>query len=763
MTLSEEDLKIISDHPLDDTIHSTLRNVKTGGDATLEDIASLLGALILSQAAFDLRPLDGSGSVASRLLSIRQNIREISAEVLRPLVRAVTANLSDVDIWKAVLDLIESTSPSTPPPSSIPPTYLATPVKTSSSRLADSETRDIVEQELFEIRDCTHRGVPGFFEKHFDPSTWSEEQNAMLGRIMAHHNGSKWTSFPAGPWELQVWEWLAALEKDSLAGATYILHSTRKANKFAERKGQMDIFFQKPKKGNRRFIYKDILVVGEYKRSEKSSNFKACLIQLLRYVRNIYAEQPMRCFVHAFTIRGTTMELWVLDRSGPYSSGEFDIYGEPDKLARALVAYATMNDAAMGLDMFIMFNKHRYVIARDAEEREKQVELKMLLVRQRAVVCRGTTCFCTPIGVAKFSWRLDKQPSEVKHLKLAKERGVEGIAKVVAHCEFTSIADLWRGLDFSVRTQYIFQTTAYKLTNLSANVKGLHSSKLSRKRKLEEDTGRLTKQCFNSPRLAAIQQTGQQSSDRARPSLYTPNQGEPYNNRILSCLVISPAGRVISNFHSIQELLEALRDAIRAYQSLYVKGQILHRDILPNNIIITGAKKSGDFKGMLIDLDMAKERESGPSGIRHRTGTLQFMAIEVLRGIDHTYCHDLESFFYVLLWMCARCSWTKFRGSHEAEPLVSDLRYWEVGSFEEIARAKEGDMAVIGLESIMKQFPDVFHVVKPLCLKLRMLLFPFDKDLRMSVGTPAGDPDQLYNAIIAAYQEAINRVSDKTR
>ncbi|KAL2813255.1 hypothetical protein BJX63DRAFT_394676, partial [Aspergillus granulosus] len=117
-------------------------------------------------------------------------------------------------------------------------------------------------------------------------------------------------------------------------------------------------------------------------------------MQLLRYVRNIYVDQPMRRFVHAFTIRGTTMELWIFDRSGPYSSGEFDIHREPDKLARALVAYATMNEAAMGLDMFIKLNnKRHYVIAKNAKERDKQVELKTLLVRQHTVVCRGTTCF----------------------------------------------------------------------------------------------------------------------------------------------------------------------------------------------------------------------------------------------------------------------------------------------------------------------------------------------------------------------------------
>lgn len=57
---------------------------------------------------------------------------------------------------------------------------------------------------------------------------------------------------------------------------------------------------------------------------------------------------------------------------------------------------------------------------------------------------------------------------------------------------------------------------------------------------------------------------------------------------------------------------------------------------------------------MLIDLDLAKVIGSGRSGARHQTGTMEFMAIEVLFDINHTYRHDLESFFYVLIWLCAR-------------------------------------------------------------------------------------------------------------
>ena len=129
-------------------------------------------------------------------------------------------------------------------------------------------------------------------------------------------------------------------------------------------------------------------------------------------------------------------------------------------------------------------------------------------------------------------------------------------------------------------------------------------------------------------------------------------RSETYGNQIHCCLVVSPAGRSLHLYRSVGELLEALCDAIQGHRSLLEDGNILHRDISENNIIITEAATTGDPKGMLIDLDLAKDLESLPSGASHRTSTMQFMTIEVLEGNGHTYRHNLESFFYVFMWMC---------------------------------------------------------------------------------------------------------------
>ncbi|KJZ69215.1 hypothetical protein HIM_11394 [Hirsutella minnesotensis 3608] len=701
-------------------------------------------------------------NVAEGVALSEQNVRGGSLKLaqFRPLVDAVIANSPDNNIWAAVFNLIADVNPSTPPPSSIAPTFKGTPIKSSSSRLADSETRDIVERELFgEIKNCTFRNVGGFWDKFFDPKSWRKEQNAMLKGILTAHDGKRWTDFPNIPDEKPVWDWLRSLEEQFLGDAPYKFHTTRTANQFKERKGQMDLFLQKPAtETGSTFWYKHVLIVGEQKKSYDASRFKADFLQLTRYVRSIFADQPTRRFVHAFSLCASKMELWVFDRSGAYSSGTFDIHDEQDKFARALVGYTTMDNDVMGLDMFVERQDGRRYVTLDASGNETRVRLDKAMVRQKAIVCRGTTCYETQNGhVAKFSWASDKRKLEVEQLKLAEERCVKGVARVVAHRRITTIAAMREGLEFPKAHRFRDEAVHFEdppSAIASANTSG-HKRKSSSDNTSDNASGPKRRRS-NSQKSKLVQEFNDQLSiGKAKPSLYTLGE-DPWENRIYSCLVVSPAGRVISDFKTIKELLESMRDAIKAHQSLYMTGNILHRDISSNNIIITDPETADGFKGMLIDLDLAKVRDSGPSGARHQTGTMQFMAVEVLRKADHTYRHDLESFFYVLLWMCARYSWSNGFGGEEKLPKESDLRNWEIGSFRDIAKAKEGDMTVNGLERIMSEFPEALDVVKPLCLRIRKLLFPLDKDERMSFGTPAGDPGQLYKPIIAAYDEIIN-------
>jgi hypothetical protein len=100
------------------------------------------------------------------------------------------------------------------------------------------------------------------------------------------------------------------------------------------------------------------------------------------------------------------------------------------------------------------------------------------------------------------------------------------------------------------------------------------------------------------------------------------------------------------------------------------------------------------------------------------TGTLKFMAIEVVRmafrdnqrNLEHTYRHDLESFFYVFLSMCVHYGRPAGRG-----PKEDPFRRWYVGSHEDMVGAKRGDMERGGFRTdLLSKFSPGFECAKEL-------------------------------------------------
>ena len=76
------------------------------------------------------------------------------------------------------------------------------------------------------------------------------------------------------------------------------------------------------------------------------------------------------------------MELWIFGRSGACSSSEFNVHRELEKSARALIAYATMDNEAMGLGRSIEWkNGHHYITVEGADSKDERIELKHPLVK----------------------------------------------------------------------------------------------------------------------------------------------------------------------------------------------------------------------------------------------------------------------------------------------------------------------------------------------------------------------------------------------
>ncbi|KAG5916176.1 hypothetical protein E4U61_003882, partial [Claviceps capensis] len=84
--------------------------------------------------------------------------------------------------------------------------------------------------------------------------------------------------------------------------------------------------------------WRDVLAIGRVKESELTEA-KELLLQLGSAVREVFARQPTRRFVHAFTLTGTTMETWAFDGSGTYSGATFNVHEEPEKFVQVLCGY----------------------------------------------------------------------------------------------------------------------------------------------------------------------------------------------------------------------------------------------------------------------------------------------------------------------------------------------------------------------------------------------------------------------------------------
>ncbi|OBZ70522.1 hypothetical protein A0H81_09098 [Grifola frondosa] len=152
--------------------------------------------------------------------------------------------------------------------------------------------------------------------------------------------------------------------------------------------------------------------------------------------------------------------------------------------------------------------------------------------------------------------------------------------------------------------------------------------------------------------------------------------------------VMDTVGKSLDKFERTRELVEAMRDAIKGLSNLSniiapsnsdgcmaghrlaLEAGVLHRDVSVGNVMIALDRP---FEGFIHDFDYssfvtedpsnAEELSDKPSDtgekaeLKDKTGTFHFMAIGILESqgdVIHQVHHDLESFYWVLIWIVLR-------------------------------------------------------------------------------------------------------------
>jgi serine/threonine protein kinase len=185
-------------------------------------------------------------------------------------------------------------------------------------------------------------------------------------------------------------------------------------------------------------------------------------------------------------------------------------------------------------------------------------------------------------------------------------------------------------------------------------------------------------------------------------------------------VILRDYGKAIYKASSRSALLAALEGCIKGHEALHKEG-FLHRDISINNLMINEDRNNPDsWPSFLIDLDLAiEEGRENASGAKGRTGTRAFMAIGVLQGERHSFMHDLESFFWVLFWICIH-----YEGPGQGR-VVKSFDPWNFLPVERLVREKLGTVCSGDeFSRTTTEFTKYYKPLAPWMSRLREVVFP---------------------------------------
>ncbi|KAH9950028.1 hypothetical protein B0H21DRAFT_20811 [Amylocystis lapponica] len=414
----------------------------------------------------------------------------------------------------------------------------------------------------------------------------------------------------------------------------------------------------------------------------------------------------IRSFASGFFINGRVMHLWYGDRMGLVKSCAFDWQAKPALMALVFAAFGTANLAQLGISPFLEFSPSspkfesyeggrivlpvNEVVFGDSQETASEDMVFKIDTTRRVwtdwgAIGRGTTI--VPLGaigaaagqlgtealVAKMAWPHTHRTPEHKFIRIVRGKLLQKAPSYLRH-----IVDL----------------------------------KCLVTRNMAE---------MGLPR--AFMDIGLASEDQRDFRLLVMKKYEP-----------------LESVESVDEFKTVFEHVVRAHHWVWATSGVLHHDLSISNIMFY-RDADGHVVGVLCDWDLAEEKLSDveyqaddahlfsihpvpkeapnlaadPQGSvyptitaqentpqtfkrlgetiqeprpRCRTGTGPFIALDILLQKEpplHRYRHELESFFFVLAYVCAVFNPVTHR--------FGRLRAWEQGTLDDIAMSKMAFLA----------------------------------------------------------------------
>ncbi|TFY66120.1 hypothetical protein EVG20_g4966 [Dentipellis fragilis] len=210
------------------------------------------------------------------------------------------------------------------------------------------------------------------------------------------------------------------------------------------------------------------------------------------------------------------------------------------------------------------------------------------------------------------------------------------------------------------------------------------------------------------------------------PREYLKNLNGPAPEIRVLRILVSPRYRRLQDVHSLKEFKKVFVDTVRVHRVVFLKADILHRDLSIGNLMFRRDKNMRPY-GTLNDWDLSEEVSSDPGDHDaipgHRMGTVAFMAMELLADNPpiHVYRHDLESFFWILVWAALH-----FNLNGDQRPVNPLVYSWTEGSWDTMASAKREVLGPKFLDYISAITPAFRLLINEWIWPLRKLFFDYE-------------------------------------
>lgn len=343
-------------------------------------------------------------------------------------------------------------------------------------------------------------------------------------------------------------------------------------------------------------------------------------------------------------ITGFMMRLWYFDRAGAVYSTAIDIRAQPVRFISTLISLQCASDAQWGIETAIVIpsgtpSLFGTVSGYCVELGPQQFELTSATHLTQSLYGPATAIFdaqkFSATGsfsgnvVVKLSWQPTHVVPDDELFRLAEQEGVKGVAKLYLSASLARLSGSYRD--------------------------GLCSYNSYCDRELRV-------QIFGPLLIPLYTITDVPTFKAAFKSLV---QGlDPFSAQL---------------FLSLSFLFVSV-----AHHDLHEKAGILHRDINVNNLMVQAAHPT---EGVLVDLSRAARVKS--PGVEYHApvpliGALPFASIELLADPlprRHQYRFDLESFFFVLVWIM-----THYK---DGKPVNNpEFRTWYAGEYGSVEASK---------------------------------------------------------------------------